>query len=228
MPTCIYCKTTTTGQEGRAHAIPEALCQNDYLLPPGAVCDACNQYLGKLDSALVLHEQIWLPIQVFGLPGKGGRPRAELGWMKRLDPTNPNKLTIEGRGRNHLYIDGNKIRIETVAVPGWNPSRFRRALYHFAMNYLALVDSPEAVLQPRFDDVRRYVRQPQCREAWLYGELRRSDKPLRRIDVERLLDVPGEVLGIGLFHTVFLVDLLAQGRALREWVPQRLHGARVV
>ena len=228
MPTCIYCKTTTTGQEGRAHVIPEALCKNDYVLSAGAVCDRCNRYLGKLDSALILHQQIWLPIQVFALPGKGGKPRRELGWMKRRDPTNPTKVTLEGLGRNRLYIDGNKIRMETVAPRGWNPYKFRRALHHFAMNYLALVDSPDAVLQPRFDDVRRYVRQPTSGEAWLYGEVKRSDRLLRQIDVERLQGVPGEVIGLGLFHYAFFVDLLGNGSALRDWLPQRIQGARVL
>jgi len=46
MPTCIYCRASTTGKEGVPHVIPEALGQNNLTLPKGAECDKCNHYFG--------------------------------------------------------------------------------------------------------------------------------------------------------------------------------------
>ena len=190
MPRCIYCKIETTGQEGEAHAIPQALYQNENVLPPGAECDACNNYLGDLDLALVLHQQVWLGIQALGLPGRRGRPRIDLGWMSRRDPSRPNVVTIEGRGKNTLFLDGNHIRIETEEAPGWNPDKFRRSLHYLAVNYLALTEGPEFMLQDEFDLVRRYVRFPKRREQWPYGEIQSSHKLLRQIRMNRLQGSP--------------------------------------
>ena len=224
MGCCIYCKGNTSGVEAKAHAIPEALSQNSFVLPRGAVCDQCNGYLAKLDKALVLHKQIWLAIQVFALPGKSGNPRGELGWMKRPDLAHPNRITIEGRGKNLLFVEGNRVRIETTEAPGWDSKKFRRALHYVGLNYLALTVSPEFVLQSRFDEVRRYIRFPRKGETWPYGEIQRSRKLLQRIDFERVADAPGEVIAIGLFHWIFFVDLLGRQQFV-EWLPRAVSGS---
>ena len=76
---CIYCLTETQGSCGLAHAIPEALAQNDMVLPRGSVCDPCNNYLGKLDAVLASHPLIALGVQWLRLPGKNGRVRKVVG-----------------------------------------------------------------------------------------------------------------------------------------------------
>src|SRR2546425_566393 len=84
MPTCIYCKLPTSDNEANAHVFPEALVQNDLLLPPGAVCTKCNQYLGhELDAALLHHTWIGFCVQFLALPGKKGRPRDRIGRVAR-------------------------------------------------------------------------------------------------------------------------------------------------
>lgn len=51
---CVYCLTDSAGTKSIAHVLPEAIARNDLVLPRGAVCDACNHYLGhELDSVMV-------------------------------------------------------------------------------------------------------------------------------------------------------------------------------
>jgi hypothetical protein len=222
----MYCRQEHEKVRSEAHAIPESLCRNDHVLPAGAICDSCNSYFPKLDNALVLHEQIWLAIQVMGLPGKKGKPRMELGWMWRRDRNNPNEVTIEGRGKNPLFIKGNHIRIEALEAPGWNLMRFKRALHYVALNVLAVNSSPEHVLDSRYDRVRKYVRYPRKNEQWACGEFQRSKILLNQIDFQKL-QAPGEVIGLGLFHYLFIVDLLGSMR-FAEWLKGAIPDRRMI
>ena len=43
---CIFCKSDSTGSKTIEHVIPESLGNKDHILPPGTVCDACNNYFG--------------------------------------------------------------------------------------------------------------------------------------------------------------------------------------
>jgi len=44
---CLYCKTDTSRSTSREHIIPESLGNVDYVLPPGWVCDKCNNYFSR-------------------------------------------------------------------------------------------------------------------------------------------------------------------------------------
>ncbi|MDD5369403.1 MAG: HNH endonuclease [Anaerolineaceae bacterium] len=45
---CIFCKASTFQQpKSREHVIPEALGNKESVLPPGAVCDSCNNYFAR-------------------------------------------------------------------------------------------------------------------------------------------------------------------------------------
>jgi len=80
LPTCIYCTRPTTAEEPAAHIFPESLVTNDVLLPAGAECAECNQYLGyEVDAALLHFPWIGFCIQFLALPGKRGKPARESG-----------------------------------------------------------------------------------------------------------------------------------------------------
>ena len=89
------------------------------------------------------------------------------------------------------------------------------------------MNSPEFVLDAQFDAVRRYIRRPHPGEAWPYVEFQRSSKLVASIGFELRPAAPGLVLAIGLFQTVFLVDLL--GRHLYgEWVQEAFPGSKQI
>ena len=77
---CIYCRTSTTENSGKAHVFPEALAQNRLTIPRGAVCNQCNNYIGiRLDQNLVRYPLIAFAIQFVGTSGKRGKTTSRIG-----------------------------------------------------------------------------------------------------------------------------------------------------
>ena len=44
---CIICKQASTSSRSVEHIIPESLGNTDHVLPPGVVCDGCNNYIAR-------------------------------------------------------------------------------------------------------------------------------------------------------------------------------------
>jgi hypothetical protein len=169
MPTCIYCRTETTGNEGVPHVIPEALSPNDMTLPRGAGCDKCNHYFGrKLERMLFRYPGVALALQFWGIRGKRGQ-RKQLSTVGRTDAGHTtfsgHSLNIETdeKGRCTIYLD-------VPADPAFNMLEFRRALYRIALSTVAMLHGAEYALDPRFDEVRRYIRNPKPGEAWPFAQ----------------------------------------------------------
>jgi hypothetical protein len=51
---CIFCAVTSDDSQGQEHIIPEALGNEEHVLPRGVVCDSCNNYFGvKIEGPLL-------------------------------------------------------------------------------------------------------------------------------------------------------------------------------
>jgi hypothetical protein len=44
---CVFCKTNSSRSKSREHIIPESLGNISHILPPGVVCDSCNNYFSR-------------------------------------------------------------------------------------------------------------------------------------------------------------------------------------
>jgi len=44
---CIFCRADSASAKSEEHVIPASLGNEDHVLPPGMVCDACNNYFGR-------------------------------------------------------------------------------------------------------------------------------------------------------------------------------------
>ncbi len=232
---CIYCLKGTRGDQTRAHVFPEALGNRDVILPAGTVCGPCNRYLGhELDSALVTHPTVAMALQYWGIEGKKGKPRKALGVVKR-NPSEPGtaNLTLSLASMKMTYGPDGSIDFQcSVKIPqGFRLASFRRALHHVAMNAVAYLESPAAVLEDRFNPVRTYVRRPRnATEAWSYADHSPAVKNLPRVVRAMLLEVAGgKVVALQLFQTVYAVDLLNSGvlAAVAEEKGAKLVGADV-
>ena len=42
---CIFCQSVSDQSRSKEHIIPESLGNTEHILPPGWVCDGCNNYL---------------------------------------------------------------------------------------------------------------------------------------------------------------------------------------
>ena len=225
MPTCIYCLCQTYGSEGRSHIVPEAVGKNDVVLPPGSVCNRCNNYLGSLDKAVAEHRDISFAIQAFSLQGKEGKMRRRLGVLERIGPADSSTIQIKGKFLEYVEIRGERIIADLRDAPGWSPVKFNRGLHHIAFNFLAFVLSPDVILDNSFDAVRRYIRSPKKGEVWPYLACRMGDKPNKNTQIAHLNGAPGTSVGLQLFHLCFVVNLAGDREGdterIREWLEER-------
>jgi hypothetical protein len=207
----MYCGRVTTGSEGRAHAVPEVLLQNDLLLPPGAECDPCNNYLRKLDDALVLHPMIGLAVQKLGLPGKRGKPRQRLSGIER-EPTDDPEALIRGDGvvySEEVTEDGKTRIVASFQVdPGFDMLKFRRALHRLAFNALARRDGLGAALDAKWDRLRDYLRRPTPKQSRPFAQLTPDPGWMPpNITVTPVERGAREVWLIHIFGAIFVVEL---------------------
>lgn len=52
---CIFCKSNDRAFTSREHIVPESLGNTDHLLPPGIVCDWCNNYFARKVESPILN-----------------------------------------------------------------------------------------------------------------------------------------------------------------------------
>lgn len=55
-PRCIFCKNNSENSRSVEHIIPESLGNKDHILPPGLVCDKCNNYFSRKIEGPLLNE----------------------------------------------------------------------------------------------------------------------------------------------------------------------------
>lgn len=71
---CLFCRGHDGGFLSREHVFPESLGNTDLVLPPGVVCDRCNNtVLSQIDSALCDFPAVVLRRTMLGIPSKSGR-----------------------------------------------------------------------------------------------------------------------------------------------------------
>lgn len=214
---CIYCRTPNDGTSDRAHTFPEAVTENRFLLPRGAICKPCNRYFSDLDTVLAQHPFVAVPIQFLAIPGKGGRPRRRVGGIEQVYDQFTGKRYIQFRTEEPTVTWDSKGRRSFAYQPFVDGSfdlwKFRRSLHYVALNAAAHALGVDTALDSRFDRVRQYVRYPDRRtQHWPYMQ---SVSSFDRIREE--VDILGEhgdecdFVGLRIFNTSFGVDLRNSG-----------------
>ena len=227
---CIYCLDTTNGREGEAHIFPESLMANEEVLPRGAVCDGCNNYLSDLDKTLATHPLISLAIQFRALPGKRKKARAKVGNVDRK--VYPYGITIPCMEPQPI-LDANGKRTGYKVTPLYDRSfdlwKFRRALHHVAFNLVAAMRGIERVYESKFDRARRYVREAQRTDNWPYGQYVISLEHIDPVMLGGLFESDvDEFVGLRLFQVTFFVDLLTENRLGEFLAAQQPPGTELI
>jgi hypothetical protein len=71
---CLFCKQDSSRSVGREHIIPESLGNTTQVLPPGVVCDGCNNYFARKVERPFLQAAAILQLRFQqALPNKKGR-----------------------------------------------------------------------------------------------------------------------------------------------------------
>ena len=224
---CIYCTHPTNGKEDDAHIFPEAIIANTGILLSGMVCNSCNQYLGDLDNALIHDPFYSFAIQNMGLPGKKGKPRKKLGMFERPEANvlrihiPPNILQRIPSKRNAIEFRGK------LSLPDKTYWKVRRELYHIAFNVLASQRTNAEMLAPELDPVRKYIRYPQPKEQWPYGERFITQKKTSPFDWEVWLTNDYILVRIRILDKEFFVEFL-QRTILQKVIEQHVDSEGII
>lgn len=211
---CIYCLRSTNGSTSIPHCLPEALLRGGPALPVGTVCDGCNHYAGaNLESVLVRHPAIALPLQLLAIPGKTGKTRKKLGvYETGVEPDAAVTFPVE---EPVITLGADGIRRATVrgkADPSFDMDPFRRSLYHGAFNLATLHRGYEWALGLQNDPVRKYVRHPKKKERWTFLQAHHTVYSTRAPITAESLEVEGaDIIRFRFFQVEFYVDLLNSG-----------------
>src|SRR5580704_10566091 len=71
---CLFCRRSDGGFTSTEHAFPESLGNSELVLPPGVVCDRCNNgILSQLDQEICNFAPIAMRRTVLGIESKSGK-----------------------------------------------------------------------------------------------------------------------------------------------------------
>ena len=170
---CLFCKGDSTASRSVEHIIPESLGNSTALLPPGVVCDVCNNYFARKVEAPFLHSPALLNLRFRQrLPNKRGRVPslegvirpdipAELCFYPKYDLTSigvPLKALPDVLQRSSLEA---VFPLDVSVPPDAITSRF---LAKIALEAMAarLVPWPDGIAylvdEPQLDEIRMHAR----------------------------------------------------------------------
>ena len=232
---CVYCDKDSTASKSVAHIFPEGLKPGGPALKPGIVCDKCNHYFGaNLESVLLSHPHIALPLQLMGVPGKKGKARKKLSVYEReVEPDADVTFPIAPPKISYDEFGVRSWTLQPLIDKNFDMDCFRRALYHIGFNLVVAHRGLEAAREERYAPLRKYVRRPLLGERWPFLQITTPPSRSLRTSVgARAVPLEGrELLAIAIFNTTFCIDLLNSGCLLTarvegsatiidpDWVP---------
>lgn len=159
---CMFCLQSDGPFKSREHIVPESLGNKEMMLPPGYVCDRCNNGpLSQLDNALIRCPPVALIKTTRYIKSKRNRlPKAMFGeaglYAVDVDGESGVQLCVPDPG-DVIDREGS---FEVTLRATWSPrgwSQVSRAILKMGLQHLALELGKEAVLDKRFDGVRRSI-----------------------------------------------------------------------
>jgi hypothetical protein len=166
---CLFCQSVRGPFTRDEHPIPESLGNDDLILPPGTVCDPCNQYFGSKIEQPVLN------CAPFGTERVVQAVRNKRG---RLPRVRNRDIEIQSTGYwDRLILASTPPHRSLRALPGggailnseWvSPSLLARFLLKVGLELLAIADivTPH---EPQFDAARRCARFGTSSDEWDFG-----------------------------------------------------------
>lgn len=212
---CIFCLGTEGGFTAEEHVIPEALGNDEILLPRGIVCDKCNSgVLSVLDQALTLFEPIAF-LRVFFVPHtkSGNLPSADFGNLA-IEKTAPRNLRFTAKDKTGDVQEVEELsdgwvhwKMELTGKKKFDPRLLGRALCKIGLELVALEEGAEAARSSRFDEVRRFV---MADDGFANNLLMRTvGTPDPRVSVTRHPSLPGAIFLFYIYGVVLMVNLEA-------------------
>jgi hypothetical protein len=170
---CLFCRREDGGFTSREHALPESMGNTELILPPGVVCDRCNNGpLSQLDQALCEFGPIAMRRTMLGVSNKQGTipvfrsHDGRIEHVRGVDGADPTLIFQGADGRSMIreerhHPDG-RIELSMGGKLGGRPltprytAMLQAALLKTALE-LAWIDHQERVFHSDFDQVRDAV-----------------------------------------------------------------------
>jgi len=161
---CIYCLKKSARFNSEEHIIPEALGNEELILPKGYVCDKCNNgILSRLDNLLLDFEPISFLRVIYTPYTKAGKlPNASCQNIS-VRKTHPRNIVFtvkdkSGWVKNLKEMDDGQISF-SINMRGkkFDPKMVGRALYKIALGTLAYDRGFEVARDPKFDIARAFI-----------------------------------------------------------------------
>ncbi|MGH2369991.1 MAG: HNH endonuclease, partial [Chloroflexota bacterium] len=169
---CLFCRGTDGAVSAREHVFPESLGNTEIVLPPGVVCDRCNNgTLSDLDQAICGFMPVAVRKLILGVASKSGKIpsfRFSEGTVEHIpssDGADPklifNSRTTRGLLRETGRLPDGRVSLEWKGSGGRRmtaryASQLSRALLKSALE-CAWIDHGKMVFEPRFDHIRAAV-----------------------------------------------------------------------
>lgn len=161
---CIYCRSEAGPFRSEEHVYPQGLGQDEIVLPPGFVCDPCNNALAPVDSYIV-ESPIAVMRILAGGPTKTGKYQSAKFQNVSVEKVSPHKLSFDIKGKDdeswqHKELpDGtHEIKMQFKSKEKLNAELLGRGMCKIALAMLAYKHHPSLALDPKYDEVRRFVR----------------------------------------------------------------------
>jgi HNH endonuclease len=211
---CIYCLTTDGRFTSEEHVLPEALGNDELVLPAGYTCDTCNSRLSSLDSYLADFEPLaFLQVQFVPYTKKGKLPEARFQnvHFRRTGPRSiqfmpqdkSGELKETGELGNGQFSWNFKLRGRSVHF-----IKLGQALYKVGLALVALGDGQEAACSERYNSARTFIHTGQARPNNYL--VRMTVQPQGRVQVGYFYQNGGTLIQLDLYGFVVLLNLDAQ------------------
>lgn len=178
---CIFCKTASHNSRSREHIIPESLGNLNHVLPPGTVCDACNNYFSReVEKPFMALPGISILRSNEGLPSKKGKIPATSATLNGRYPAQvrrqlkgPEKAVVDVPSeafQDLLSNSGNGILIVPMEGPIPDGPEVSRFIAKVAVEFMAqrLLEKSELIEgfidDSALDQLRMHARSGQPKE----------------------------------------------------------------
>jgi hypothetical protein len=175
---CLFCLRDDGGFVGREHIFPEGLGNTEKILPPGIVCDRCNNGpLARADKELVEFPPITLLLAERGISTKAGKAvmskwgngRVVFSERGTMEVIGPSKKAVRGMRE---FDPANGVPGKLELTTGWRLtegriSRIARAIWKSALEFHYLDSGPVAAFDTLLDDARRAVIEEKVASGWV-------------------------------------------------------------
>lgn len=212
-PKCIYCLTEKGNFESQEHVYPESLGNTEIILPPGNVCDKCNQNkLSKLDEHLVEHDAIsFLKVLYVPYNTKTGKFFKARFQNITVEKTHPRKIFIKQPHSSNkgfsIKENGEKVHIymKTIGRKKFNPILLGRSLYKIALGIICWRNGATMALNKRYDMAREFILGKRSFPNNLF--MSKNCVPCSEIEGTHFISDPGTLFIMKIFGITFLFNL---------------------